>query len=90
METLDAAVKVQSYGTQFDANPGTSAKRKGPQCTCGPRDTRRSSWKGDVDIEVDMPWWLKNQSHRPHTKMEFPRFEGGDPRGWILKAEKYF
>ncbi|KAH0693255.1 hypothetical protein KY285_020352 [Solanum tuberosum] len=22
--------------------------------------------------------------------MEFPRFEGGDPRGWILKAEKYF
>lgn len=22
--------------------------------------------------------------------MEFPKFEGGDPRGWILKAEKYF
>ncbi|KAH0709508.1 hypothetical protein KY284_010935 [Solanum tuberosum] len=22
--------------------------------------------------------------------MEFPRFEGGDPKGWILKAEKYF
>ncbi|PIN04919.1 hypothetical protein CDL12_22542 [Handroanthus impetiginosus] len=24
-----------------------------------------------------------------HTKMDFPRFERGDPRGWILKAEKY-
>lgn len=23
-------------------------------------------------------------------KMEFPKFEGGDPRGWILQAEKYF
>jgi len=22
--------------------------------------------------------------------MEFPRFEEGDPRGWILKVEKYF
>lgn len=22
--------------------------------------------------------------------MEFPKYEGGDPRGWILKAEKYF
>ncbi|KAH0661065.1 hypothetical protein KY290_027036 [Solanum tuberosum] len=22
--------------------------------------------------------------------MDFPRFEGGDPRGWILKVEKYF
>ncbi|KAH0706166.1 hypothetical protein KY285_010686 [Solanum tuberosum] len=22
--------------------------------------------------------------------MEFPRFEGGDPRGWIMKVEKYF
>lgn len=22
--------------------------------------------------------------------IEFPIVEGGDPRGWILKAEKYF
>ena len=22
--------------------------------------------------------------------MEFPKYEGGDPRDWILKAEKYF
>lgn len=22
--------------------------------------------------------------------MEFPKFKGGDPRGWILKAGKYF
>ena len=27
---------------------------------------------------------------RSHTKMEFPKYEGRDPRGWILKAEKYF
>lgn len=22
--------------------------------------------------------------------MDFPKFDEGDPRGWILKAEKYF
>ena len=27
---------------------------------------------------------------RPHAKVEFPKFEKGDPQGWILKAEKYF
>lgn len=25
-----------------------------------------------------------------HTKIEFPKFNEGDPWGWILKAEKYF
>ncbi|VFQ64861.1 unnamed protein product [Cuscuta campestris] len=25
-----------------------------------------------------------------YAKIEFPKFSGGDPRGWILKAEKYF
>ncbi|KAF7812841.1 Ty3/gypsy retrotransposon protein [Senna tora] len=42
------------------------------------------------DEEQDVPWWIRNPSRRNHTKMEFPKFEGGDPRGWILKAEKYF
>ncbi|GAA0166182.1 hypothetical protein LIER_21399 [Lithospermum erythrorhizon] len=27
---------------------------------------------------------------QPRAKIDFPRFEGGDSRGWILKAEKYF
>jgi len=26
----------------------------------------------------------------PHAKIEFPKFSGGDPRGWVLKVEKYF
>lgn len=26
----------------------------------------------------------------PHPKLEFPKFEGNDPKGWILKAEQYF
>lgn len=33
---------------------------------------------------------MKTPSKRPSTKIEFPKFDGGDPRGWILKAEKYF
>ncbi|KAD4585722.1 hypothetical protein E3N88_23323 [Mikania micrantha] len=27
---------------------------------------------------------------RPFNKIEFPTYSDGDPRGWILKAEKYF
>ncbi|KAD7478442.1 hypothetical protein E3N88_01578 [Mikania micrantha] len=28
--------------------------------------------------------------NRPFNKIDFPNFGGGDSRGWILKAEKYF
>uniref|UniRef100_A0A251UI76 Putative retrotransposon gag domain, Retroviral aspartyl protease n=1 Tax=Helianthus annuus TaxID=4232 RepID=A0A251UI76_HELAN len=31
-----------------------------------------------------------NRHFRPHNKMDFPTFSDGDPRGWVLKAEKYF
>ncbi|KAD7117361.1 hypothetical protein E3N88_04629 [Mikania micrantha] len=31
-----------------------------------------------------------NSNRRPFQKIGFPTFSGGDPRGWILKAEKYF
>ncbi|KAH0781573.1 hypothetical protein KY290_001171 [Solanum tuberosum] len=40
--------------------------------------------------EVDSTWRHQETYQRSHTKMEFPKYEGGDPRGWILKAEKYF
>ncbi|KAL4580097.1 hypothetical protein LXL04_016275 [Taraxacum kok-saghyz] len=32
----------------------------------------------------------QNQRHHPHNKIAFPTFSDGDPRGWILKVEKYF
>lgn len=40
-------------------------------------DEGESSWKGR------MP-------HKPYNKIDFPTFSSGDPRGWLLKAEKYF
>nr|GEV27092.1 retrotransposon Gag domain, retroviral aspartyl protease [Tanacetum cinerariifolium] len=30
------------------------------------------------------------QHFRPYNKINFPSFNGGDPRGWFLKAKKYF
>ncbi|KAH0744541.1 hypothetical protein KY290_032534 [Solanum tuberosum] len=89
LEALDAVAKVQSSGTQLDANPGTSAKGKGQERNRGSCDTGRSSWVEDVDVDMEMPWWLKTSTHRPHIKMEFPRF-GGYPCGWILKDEILF
>ncbi|KAF7841564.1 retrotransposon gag domain, Retroviral aspartyl protease [Senna tora] len=52
--------------------------------------SKGSYWGDDCDEEHDVSWWMKSATRRPHTKMEFPKFEGGDPRGWILKAKKYF
>ena len=31
-----------------------------------------------------------HRHYRPYNKIDFPTFSDGDPRGWILKAEKYF
>ena len=33
-----------------------------------------------------------NHSHNfhPNPKIEFPRFDGNDPKGWVIKAEQYF
>ncbi|KAJ9552427.1 hypothetical protein OSB04_016472 [Centaurea solstitialis] len=33
---------------------------------------------------------VEGKPHRPYNKIEFPNFSSGDPRGWLLKAEKYF
>ena len=71
-----AALKAQSSNSNFtDANH---------------RNRNREKNTYEEDDDVDNPWWLKNPARRHHTKMEFPKFDGGDPRGWILKAEKYF
>ncbi|KAD4585836.1 hypothetical protein E3N88_23437 [Mikania micrantha] len=34
--------------------------------------------------------WTNNRLYRPYNKIDFPTYSGGDPRGWIPKAEKYF
>ncbi|VFQ80680.1 unnamed protein product, partial [Cuscuta campestris] len=56
--------------------------------------SRRNSGKGkqrnradDSDEEYESS---RRASRLPHAKLEFPKFTGGDPRGWVLKAEKYF
>lgn len=50
-----------------------------------------SSKSGNNDEgDNETPWWTKNPSKRTQTKVDFPKFDGGDPRGWIMKAEKYF
>ncbi|GKE18502.1 hypothetical protein Tco_1426079, partial [Tanacetum coccineum] len=48
---------------------------------------RSSNGSGKQD-EGDSSWHY--QRYRPHNKITFPTFSDGDPRGWILKAEKYF
>ncbi|GKA38386.1 retrotransposon gag domain, retroviral aspartyl protease, partial [Tanacetum coccineum] len=42
------------------------------------------------DNHGESSWRSQHQHHRPFTKIDFLAYAGGDPRGWILKAEKYF
>nr|GEV45154.1 retrotransposon Gag domain, retroviral aspartyl protease [Tanacetum cinerariifolium] len=44
--------------------------------------------KSHNDNHEECSWRPKH--HRPFTKIDFPAYVGGDPRGWILKAEKFF
>ncbi|GJZ59741.1 retrotransposon gag domain, retroviral aspartyl protease [Tanacetum coccineum] len=63
------------------AQAGPNGPNRGKSVTLGSRHRDEDSESTD---------WYRNSTRRPFTKMEFPKFQGGDPRGWILKAEKYF
>ncbi|GJS25856.1 retrotransposon gag domain, retroviral aspartyl protease [Tanacetum coccineum] len=49
----------------------------------------RSRSRGSKNSEGESSW-RGRQSYRPYNKIDFLIFSGGDPRGWLLKAEKYF
>ncbi|GKB39215.1 peroxidase 64 [Tanacetum coccineum] len=51
----------------------------------GDRSRSRGSKNSDGESS-----WRGRQSFRPYNKIDFPNFSGRDPRGWLLKAEKYF
>nr|GEY01718.1 retrotransposon Gag domain, retroviral aspartyl protease [Tanacetum cinerariifolium] len=46
--------------------------------------------RGSKNFEGESSWMGREQ-YRPYkyNKIDFPIFSGGDPRGWLLKAEKY-
>lgn len=33
---------------------------------------------------------LHHPNFNPTPKIEFPKFDGSDPKGWIIRAEQYF
>nr|GEV66244.1 retrotransposon Gag domain, retroviral aspartyl protease [Tanacetum cinerariifolium] len=49
----------------------------------------RSRSKGSKNFDGESSW-RGRQSYRPYNKIDFSNSSGGDPRGWLLKAEKYF
>lgn len=46
----------------------------------------KSTWQKEEE-DIDSPTWPKVPSRTPHIKMKLSRFEGGDPRGQILKQK---
>ncbi|GKB34694.1 retrotransposon gag domain, retroviral aspartyl protease [Tanacetum coccineum] len=55
------------------------------------KEGERSRSRGSKNFEGESSW-RGRQQYRPYkyNKIDFPIFSGGDPRGWLLKAEKYF
>nr|GEX24372.1 chaperone protein DnaJ 49-like [Tanacetum cinerariifolium] len=51
----------------------------------GERSRSRSSRNGEGKSS-----WRGRQPQRPYNKIDFSIFSGGDPRGWLMEAEKYF
>ncbi|KAL8167549.1 LOW QUALITY PROTEIN: hypothetical protein V2J09_009048 [Rumex salicifolius] len=54
-----------------------------------PNGRARPPWWNDPPEEEE-GWRGFSHQRRQRAKIDFPKFEGGDRRGWILKAEKYF
>ena len=73
-----------------DLTTEVAALKKGKSPDVRPEPSRpQSHWRDEPD-EWENPWGGRGSFRPPYTKVEFPKFDGGDPRGWILKAEKYF
>ena len=53
-----------------------------------PYDRGRLRWYDDQEEDEDNHGFQVQR--RPRAKIDFPKYQGGDPRGWVLKAEKYF
>nr|GEW36497.1 retrotransposon Gag domain, retroviral aspartyl protease [Tanacetum cinerariifolium] len=75
LDTIVADVAV------LKAQVGPNGSNRGKSATLGSRYR---------DDNLESMGWYRSSTKTPFTKMEFTKFEGGDPRGWILKAEKYF
>ena len=75
------AAEIAALKTQRD---------KGKSISSGAKQGYRNQWHEEGDEEWNLGWGYRGHSKPPFTKMDFPKFENGDPRGWILKAEKYF
>ncbi|KAL8143387.1 hypothetical protein V2J09_016419 [Rumex salicifolius] len=92
LDVLDSlASKVASLEAQSSLRE--TSHRNGMQGTGRTRgptlDRNRPPWweEFEHDEEGYRPY---QHPRRPRAKIDFPRFEGGDPRGWVLKADKYF
>ncbi|GJU08535.1 retrotransposon gag domain, retroviral aspartyl protease [Tanacetum coccineum] len=55
------------------------------------KEGERPRSKGSKNFEGES-YWRGRQQYRPYkyNKIDFLIFSGEDPRGWLLKAEKYF
>nr|GEV15184.1 retrotransposon Gag domain, retroviral aspartyl protease [Tanacetum cinerariifolium] len=72
------ATKLEAFGTM---NEDIAALKEGERS----RSRSRSSRNGKGESS-----WRVRQPQRPYNKIDFLIFSSRDPRGWLMKAEKYF
>jgi hypothetical protein len=85
LETMDslaakiAAIEANQSAATLTSFPSADC-RPGKEPMNAPHDQCRNNWQEPDQEEVDSPWWRRNPNQCPHTKMEFPKYDGGDPR----------
>ncbi|GAA0156935.1 hypothetical protein LIER_14309 [Lithospermum erythrorhizon] len=91
IRALSARVSAVSIHPQqplnIDDNPESSHRGTTRVCTTSYARGRPRGWHAQDEEDNSRSFQFPRQLH---TKIDFPRFERGDPRGWVLKAEKYF
>ncbi|KAH9779621.1 hypothetical protein KPL71_007762 [Citrus sinensis] len=73
------AMLTELQALRHSRNPSSSQPDTNP---FAPEETSRSNAVNERSIHHEQP--------HHHLKLDFPRFNGEDPTGWVYKAEQYF
>jgi len=74
LEVLDV---LKEKASALEAQSSRSNRERG----------RHRNWTNDSEDDSESS---RRGRRPPHAKIESPKFSGGDPRGWVVKPEKYF
>lgn len=84
-----ASLKAQANGPDVGEASGGNSNNHGKAPMYGPRIREHSHWAEDSE-EGEHLWSYCHNSKIPYTRIEFPKFRGGDPWGGLWTQKNIF